>query len=292
MAATVEMMRKSAPSVPDPFRFQEFPSTFNGLLWNGNQAYSDTHGRAPRNLTLNTGIRNLILISAGQSVRESQTPTTFVPTNASAIDNFNVLDGAIYPYQEPLLGCSYTGTTPGFGTGYVMGRVADKLISGGQFDRVILVPLAIGGSPIQWWANGPLSDRLPKTMVRLASRGFVSQANVTVAVEFGQGEADNLGGTTTPAYTASGNTMISNANAAGTINRWFIAQESWFGGVTSSAVTAAQASLVNGTTIFASGNIDTLNNSNRIDGTHLNDVGAAAAATLIYNAMHASGAPF
>jgi hypothetical protein len=26
--------------------------------------------------------------------------------------------------------------------------------------------------------------------------------------------------------------------------------------------------------------------------THLNDTGAAAAATLVYNAMHASGAPF
>jgi hypothetical protein len=41
------------------------------------------------------------------------------------------------------------------------------------------------------------------------------------------------------------------------------------------------------------GNIDSLNATNRIaDNTHLNDTGAAAAATLVYNAMHASGAPF
>jgi hypothetical protein len=37
---------------------------------------------------------------------------------------------------------------------------------------------------------------------------------------------------------------------------------------------------------------DTLNATNRLaDNTHLNDTGAAAAALLVYNAMHASGAP-
>jgi lysophospholipase L1-like esterase len=233
-----------------------------------------------------------VLIMVGQSLRESQTPTTYVPTNASAIDNFNIFDGAIYPYQEPLLGCSYTGTTPGFGTGHLGGRIADKFITGGQFDRVILVTIAIGGSDIAAWATGYASDRIAKTLARLASRGIVAQTNVTIAIEMGIGESDNQGGTSQAVFTSRLNTVIANAQAAGFTGRFFVAQETWYAGVTSAAVAAAQAAAPNGTTVFASGNIDSLNNASRIDGTHLNDAGAAAAATLIYNAMHASGAPF
>jgi hypothetical protein len=33
-------------------------------------------------------------------------------------------------------------------------------------------------------------------------------------------------------------------------------------------------------------------NNRNSDNTHLNDTGAAAAALLVYNAMHGSGAPF
>ena len=56
---------------------------------------------------------------------------------------------------------------------------------------------------------------------------------------------------------------------------------------------AAQVALANGTTVFAGGDLDTLNATNRqADNTHFNDTGAAAAATLIWNAMHASGSPY
>lgn len=63
--------------------------------------------------------------------------------------------------------------------------------------------------------------------------------------------------------------------------------------VTSATIQAAQAAVVDNVVTFQSGNIDTLTTGNRqTDGTHLNDAGAAGAATLIYNAMRASGAPF
>jgi hypothetical protein len=42
----------------------------------------------------------------------------------------------------------------------------------------------------------------------------------------------------------------------------------------------------------AGGNLDTIAASGRLsDNTHLNDAGMASAATLIFNAMHARGAP-
>lgn len=287
---TVEFMRARPVSPPDPFRFQEYPSTFNGQLWNGNQPYSDTNGRTPlANQTLDTSIRNLIVISTGQSLRINQTPTTYIPTNLSAISNFNVLDGALYPYQEPLLGCGYTGTTPGFGKGFMLGRAADILLSGGHTDRVILLPEGVGGSPVQWWATGPLSDRIPKALARLASRGFVAQTNVDVLIEWGQGEADNTGGTSQATYTSLLNTVIVNARAAGFTGHFYVAQETMFGGVTSSAVAAAQVAILNGTTILPSGNIDSVPSGQRIDGTHLADTGAVTAAGLVANAFIAGG---
>jgi hypothetical protein len=283
------MQRSSPPSLPDPFKLKEIPSTFNGQLWNGNQAYSDTNGRTPGSQTLDLTKRNLIIICAGQSLRINQTPTAFVPTNLAKISHLNILDGAVYPYLEPLLGCSYAGSTPGFGVGFMMGRVADDILSADLADHVMLVPVAIGGARIIEYATGFCSNRIPVAMARLKARGFTAQKNLKIITEYGQGETDNTNGTTQANYVASGNTMIELASNAGFNGPWFIAQESMFGGVTASAVTAAQMSLINGTTVFQSGNLDTLDVSYRIDGTHLNDAGAVAAKTLIYNAIVASG---
>lgn len=286
-------MTYPSPSTSDPFYLGEFFGS--GGPWNSNTGFSDTSSKTLRNQTLNTAIRNLVLVIAGQSLREAQTPTAYVPTNASAIDNFNVYDGAVYAWADPPLGSGYqNGGIAGGGVGHLGARIADKFISGSIFDRVIVVPVAIGSSSVaQWASGGALQNRLPATMARLKARGFVAQTNVTVAIEWGQGETDNINGTTQSAYATSLSSVISNVRSAGFSGRFFVAQESWASGAASSAVAAAQAAAVNGTTVFASGNIDTLNATNRLaDNIHLNDTGAAAAATLIFNAMVASGAPF
>jgi Carbohydrate esterase, sialic acid-specific acetylesterase len=287
-----------APSAPDPFALQTTAvfdcASEGGLTWNCNEPFTDTGGKTVRNLTINTGIRNLVLIIAGQSNREAEAPSAYSPTNASAIDNFNVQNGAIYAYSDPPLGSSYIATgAPTGGPGHLGGRIADKFISGGQFDRVIAVPVAIGGSIVaQWATGGPLANRLCGAIARLKARGIVPGTNVTFAIEWGQGESDN-GVTSQANYTSSLNNVISNVGSCGFTGRWFVAEETWIVGTTSATIQAAQAAVINNTTVFVSGNIDSLNATNRVsDNTHLNDTGIAAAATLIYNAMHASGAPF
>lgn len=51
--------------------------------------------------------------------------------------------------------------------------------------------------------------------------------------------------------------------------------------------------LVNGTTVFSAGNLDTLTAASRqADNTHWNDAGAASAAKLVYNALQATGSPY
>lgn len=250
-----------------------------------------TAGRALRLDPIDPTKKTLVLISAGQSLRANCCGTLFAPTNASKIDNFNVNDGAVYDCTGPLLGCTNGSTGPG----NIMPRVADLLITNNRFDRVIIVPLAIGGSFIaDWQDGGAYSDRVPVAMRRLAARGIVpGVTGVTFAIEWGQGESDGLYGTTQADYTARWMSFKATVIAAGFVGRLFVAHESYYAGNTYSAITAAQAAVIDNVTVFAGGNLDTITSSGRAgDDLHLNDTGAASAATLIYNAMWDSGAPF
>lgn len=267
-------------SPPDPFILTEMPT---------GPAYRDTNGKTVRSLVINPAVKTLVLITAGQSNWESTNPTLYTPANSTVVDNFNIYDGAAYSIAGPLLG---TTSSP-LGAGNLGARVADLLITNGKFDRVILVPIAIGSTSVSDWGTGNLKDRVGVAMRRLAARGITpATTGVTFSLIWGQGENDTLAGTLQAAYTSSLNSFVSNAQAAGMSGRIFVTLESWNAGSTSSAVRAAQAAVVTGS-VFQGGDMDTLNATNRqADNTHLNDTGAAAMATLQYNAMHASGAPF
>lgn len=282
----------SGGGLPDPF-VMGTDKNCNGS-WMCNIGYQDTGGRTVRNLTINTGIRNLVLIIDGQSLMGAEAPTAYTPTNGTAIDNLNPFDGSVYAWADQPLGSTWVSSSvSGSGVGHIGARIADKFISGGQFDRVIIVPIAVGGSLIADHATGALVNNLCAAHKRIVARGFGPQTNVTEGILFGQGEADTVAGTSQANYTTAANTVIANVQACGFSGRFFINTESWSGGTTSANVTNAQAAVVNNTTVFAGGNLDTLNATNRLtDNTHLNDTGMSSAATLIYNAMHASGAPY
>jgi hypothetical protein len=295
--ATAAHAQHGGISAPDPFRLiADPPSSIAGCtnVYNCNAGYNDTGGKTVRNLTINTGVKNLILIMVGQSNRQAIAPTAYTLVNASSVDNFSLYDSAVYAYADPPIGSS-ASTGGGAGPGHLGGRVADKFITAGTFSRVIVVPLAIGGSSAADWATGGLSNRICVAMRRLQARfgSALSDPNVTMAIEWGVGETDGSIGTSQAAYTSSVNTVLSNATACGFSGRMFVALETWLSGSTSATIRAAQAAVVNGTTILQSGDIDTINATGRqADNTHLNDTGAPTAATLIYNALHASGSPF
>lgn len=254
-----------------------------------------TSNLTPRSLAIDVTKKTLVLITFGQSQASNANPTLYVPVNSAVIDNFNINDGAAYPIAGLMQGTTGFGL---IGPGNISARIADKLIP--TFDRVIVATIAIGGTLISDWTTGHLSapgvgGRFGVLMRRLAARGITPLTpGVTFAAVWMQGEADGEGGTSQAAYQASWNTLYSNMRAAGysASSRVFIPEETWIRGVTYPAIQAAQVAIPNGTVIFSGGNLDTLDATNRQDNTHFNDAGAAAAATLIYNAMHASGAPF
>jgi hypothetical protein len=171
--------------------------------------------------------------------------------------------------------------------------VADLLVTNGKFDRVIIVPIAIGGTSVAMWGTGGvLASRVPAAMARLASRGITpGMTGVTFAFLWGQGESDRA--TSQAAYAASLGQVTTALFATGFNGRAFINSQTWLSGVTNANVVAAQAAAANSTTIFAGANADSLTaGSRQADNTHFSDAGMASFATLIYNAMHASGAPF
>lgn len=280
-------MASSGASRPDPFLL---PDTFgiSNLL-----EYRDTNGLTRRTPTINTSIRNLVLINHGQSQAISVLPTATVPANASAIDNFSVHDGACYNVtNKPLLGTQDYIQTPG-GGGCIVTGVADLLVTNNKFDRVIMVPVAVSAASIADLATGVCATRTSVAMARLASRGIVpGLTNLTFAFLWMQGETDNLLATSSASYQASWAIIRANLLAAGFVGRMFVCKESYNLSVTSATVQAAQAAVVDNVVVFAGGDLDSINNASRVSGTHFNDAGGAAAATLIYNAMHASGAPF
>jgi hypothetical protein len=296
------LAQPGATGAPDPFYMVDQASInyiCNGS-WNCNSGYSDTAGRTVQTTPINTGVRNLVLFVLGQSNNESEAPTAYTPSNGTKIDSLNPFDGQLYVAKDPQLGTSWNPTGPGT----MAFRIADTLITNNKFDRVILVMLAIGGSASYSWGlgtgfgqgynAGALYTRPCTAMARLKAKGIVPGVNVTFAVDWGQGETDAGQGVSQSDHQTNLNQMISKLQSCGFVGRFFIKLESWVGGLVagSAAVRAAQAAVVNGTTVFQGGDMDTISNTGRVDGTHLNDSGVATGAALEITAMAASGAPF
>lgn len=290
-------------STRGPSQFDPFTITPpEGLFGTGGEALppgnQSVNGLSYRNQTINTSKRNLVLIMMGQSNCENVNPTLYVPTNSSVIDEFNIYDGASYNINGPLAGASNAPTGGPYGPGNVGARLADTFISNNIFDRVILASICIGSSTAaDWTPSGVLSNRVTVIFNRLKQRGMVpGGAGLTFAISWWQGETDGCIGTTESQYIASMNQVLASAQASGftqSSSRFFVNVETLECG-TSATIQAAQAQLAsNGGGFFAGGNVDTLGAPDRVsDGIHFNDTGAAAATTLVFNAMHASGSPY
>lgn len=279
----------------DPYLVKELIRPPGENLWKNNAGYDDPNGKTLRTsgIAINPAQKTLVLISAGQSNSGNINPSAYVPTNASAIDNFSIYDGAFYAPACPVLG---TAWAMGNGPGHVGLRVADALITAGKFDRVILVPVGIGsGAAANFQPGGLVDDRFRVAMKRLAARTITPvTTGTTWAIKWMQGESDNLAGTSQASYTASMSATISQSYTDGFLGRWFLAKETMFNNAISAAIQAAQAALIDNVNVFFGGDIDSLTTATnrQTDGTHLNDTGAASATTAIVNAMHASGLPY
>lgn len=264
-------------SAVDPFAFGEFPNPTTPMI--GNYNLSGKTLSSPR---LNAGETTGVFVVGGQSNAGNSVDTAYTPTNATKVDNLSIYDGGTYAAKDPLLGCQNVRSA----FGNVFGRVADKLINGGVYQRVILIPASIGATTInQWVNNASLYQRLIVAGRRASAVGLPITAYLWM-----QGENDNYSGTSQAAYSADLSTLIGMVRAAGFTTPWLVGQCTYLSGTTSAAVRAAQAAAVNGTDIFAGADTDTVTGTavnRQPDNTHLTGAGADACATLWKTAIDA-----
>lgn len=127
--------------------------------------------------------------------------------------NLNFLDGRCYVARDPLLGATGTG-------GSVWTRLADRLIAGGRFERVVIVPIAVGGSSIRrWTTGGDLHGRIGRAAEAMRAAGL-SPTHIL----WHQGESDV--GTDPQAYRRSFAGVLAEIRAQGLEAPVYVAQAS------------------------------------------------------------------
>lgn len=275
-------------SSSDPFIVTE---NWRADQWGNNAGYQDLTGKTLRSAAI-TG-RTLILITAGDSNMAAVGPTPFTPINTNSVDNLNIYDGAVYNGADPMLGHSLSLTInnnqPGYGS--IPPRLADKIMNGNLYDRVICVPLAIGGSYTAAWATGgTLFAKIPVALRRLAARGITpSTPNCTFCIVYQIGANEH--GISVNDYQANVNSTINKAKAEGFVGKVFIPKYSLLNGVVDANIQTAELGLIDNVTFFNGGDQDALTGTayRQADNTHFNAVGQNAAAQNIYNQMHAVG---
>lgn len=223
--------------------------------------------------------RTAVIVFIGQSLSVNSVKWAYTPVNAN-IDQLNIWDGKLYKAKDPLLGIN--GGEAGGGTWLL--RMADKLISDGYYDRVIIVPMAVGNTNVGQWSDPNIAPYLFKRINTVGLRMRDAGLPCT-AIMWGQGESDTRDGTSQASYAARLQKVINEFNRAIPGCPMLVAQESYIYGTTSPAILAAQASVVNNTTVFAGENVELIGPSGRYDNTHLNDAGADQRATLAVAAL-------
>jgi Carbohydrate esterase, sialic acid-specific acetylesterase len=266
---------------------------YNGTL---NLAANPTNLRSASLQSPNTGIRNLVLRIFGQSNAQNYGPTCFTIVNGAKLDMLNIYDGGIYAAADPLLGTP----TPVGKCGDVATKLGDSLITANLFDRVLIVPGAIGATFASDWDTGVTSRIIPTSTNRLKAKGWTVQTNVTDVILWMQGEQECANGVGAGAYTTSMNSVISKSTAAGFSGTWFIASETWTAGTSCANIETAQAGLVNHPGVWAGPNVDARVGTactgavacRQADNTHLSDQGQVDTAADWKAALHLFGAPF
>lgn len=245
-------------SLSDPFDAFNYPTASHNPI-----------GRTVRSSRLNPSESTAILVALGQSLIASSENANYTPTNGAKVDNLSVFDGGIYAAQDPLLGAGVYNAG-----GCWLSRLADKLITSGAYDRVILVPIGRGSSTVQdWGPSGFMFKSLLAAHRRLAALGLVATCNMWM-----QGQAN--AGISQGDYQAALASVISGIRAHGFTSAWLLGKDTNVSGATDPNIRSAIDALVNGSDILAGADTDGLSGANRYDGVHFSASGANAAAEL------------
>ena len=88
---------------------------------------------------------NAVILGLGQSNIANECDPTALYEAKGGVYNFNFFDGKVYAAKDPLLGSSHDRSN-------LMTRLGDLLVERGNYQSVLLVPIAHGGTFISEWS--------------------------------------------------------------------------------------------------------------------------------------------
>jgi lysophospholipase L1-like esterase len=218
--------------------------------------------------------RHAVLFTFGQSNSANYGESRYTATDA--VLNFNIHDGKCYPAVDPLLGADGDG-------GSVWGRLGDRLIASGAFDRVLIVSFGIGSTGIaEWTAGGRLQPRVAFAARQLALAGIAP-----THVLWHQGENDVRSRTSADDYSRMFEDIVSALRGYGIHAPVFPAVATLCNDLGSDTLRAAQRALperIDG--VHPGADTDTLSDmKDRFDFCHFSDRGMQAHARLWADAI-------
>ena len=242
-------------------------------------SYKNTSGRTAVDCrTLSDASNSATILVFGQSmVGNSGDPgALYIPSGK--VYNFNLFDGRCYEARDPLLGTDADRSN-------VLTRFADLLVRRHEYETVLLVPIAYGGSPISWWApGGPLSARLDRALRETGREGL----RPTFAI-WQQGEADSYQPRPDAAgYEKSFRAMVDALRAGGMTAPVFVAQSTVCKTPPIEPIRWAQREVVDARAgILPGPDTDVIGLDDRFDGCHFSEAGLNRAAEMWFRTIAA-----
>jgi hypothetical protein len=194
---------------------------------------------------------------------------------------YNFYRGKLYKAKDPLIGCDGKG-------GSVWGILGDMLIDSNKYDKIVIVPVAIGSTLASDWAKGFCADQVTRVLDEL------NTCNLQIThIFWHQGESDNIFNTTTSKYKSSLAEILNHFRSRGIHAPFFVSIASYFPSETSSPygidinIQKAQIQFIkSNNNVFWGPNTDKLIYAiHRHDATHFSAYGMTEYAKLWYKAI-------
>jgi hypothetical protein len=226
--------------------------------------------------------RLAVILTFGQSNIANECDPRGCYTPGPGVYNFNLFDSRCYVAKDPLLGA--TGDHGNFAT-----RLGDLLVRRDVYDRVLLVPIAYGGTYMaEWTANGRMFPRLTQTLIRLR-RGGISVTHALWQQGEAEGALPNADGSAWVGYFKE---MVATLRQYAVSAPIFVAQCTVCCSAPNERIRVAQRAVVAPSAgVFAGPDVDIIGRDERWDGCHFSTVGLEKAAELWFRAVsaHATG---
>jgi hypothetical protein len=215
--------------------------------------------------------KTAIIVVHGQSNAGNYGSTRH--TAREAVDNFDPATGKCFAAADPLLG------TDGIGGSFAT-RLGDILIQTGRYDRVIIVPIAMGSSTISA-LNNERAELITNALPKLKAAGLTP-----THILFQQGEQDAMLTTSAEQYVSQLHQLVTRFRTAGFDAPFYLSRSTKCDAgepTNTEAVRAGQLSAINDALNIRQGpDTDTIGNDGRnpSDGCHMNEIGTLANAAL------------